>query len=94
MTVTAATPVADMVAWIERLVADSPKLAETRPEIHTDNGHLWVTVTGGLREAHAWQAATHGRAMPSTITAGVRRQEVWGLRVSVAVIDDPNPGAR
>lgn len=89
MTVTATRSCAADVAWVEQLVADSPKLAETNPEIYTLSGHLWVKAEGGLREAHAWQAAVGGSIRPSHVHGLVRRQEVWGPRVCVEVIDDP-----
>lgn len=79
---------ADM-AWVEQLVAESTKLQETRPEYYTLDGHLWVKAEGDLREAHAWQVAVGGSIRPSHVHAGVRRQEVWGPRVCVEVIDDP-----
>lgn len=83
------------VAWVEHLVAGSPKLAETRPEIYTLNGHLWVRAEGGLCEAHAWQVAVGGSIRPSHVHGLVRRQEIWGSRVCVEVIDDPSKaGAR
>lgn len=77
------------VAWVEQLVAASPKLQETHPEFYTLHGAVWVKAEGGLREAHAWQVAVGGSIRPSHVHGLVRRQEVWGARVCVEVIDDP-----
>lgn len=90
MTITAMASCAAEVAWVEQLVAGSTKLAETHPEIYTLDGHLWVKADGGLREAHAWQVAVGGSIRPSEVRNGVRRQQVWGSRVCVEVIDDPS----
>lgn len=89
MTITAEASCAADVAWVEQLVAGSTKLAETHPEIYTLSGHLWVKAEGAAREAHAWQAAVGGSIRPSHVHGLVRRQEVWGPRVCVEVIDDP-----
>lgn len=77
------------LAWVEQLVAESTKLQETKPEFYTLAGQLWVKAEGGLREAHAWQFAVGGSIRPSEVRALVRRQQVWGPRVCVEVIDDP-----
>jgi hypothetical protein len=53
MTITAETSCAADVAWVEQLVAESTKLQETRPELYTLSGRLWVKAEGALREAHA-----------------------------------------
>lgn len=90
MTITATTPTyAGDLAWVEQMVAGSTVLQATQPEFYTLAGHLWVKVAGGSREAHAWQAAVGGSIRPSHVHARVRRQEVWGPRVCVEVIDDP-----
>ncbi len=78
------------VAWVEQLVADSPKLQATKFEFYTLDGQLWVQVNGGRWEAHAWQVATGGRIFSSYVDShGVWRQLIIGDRVHVEVIDDP-----
>lgn len=84
------SPIAATVAWVEELVAASPKLQATKYEFYTLNGQLWVQVQGGRWEAHAWQVATMGRVLSSLVDRnGVRRQMIIGQRVHVEVIDDP-----
>lgn len=77
------------MAWVEQLVAESTKLQSTAYEFYTLSGQLWVQVQGDHWAAHAWQVAVGGRIMPSYVANGVRRQQVWGSRVCVEVIDDP-----
>lgn len=87
------TSYAANVAWVEQLVADSAKLRSTKFEFYTLSGQLWVQVEGGQWAAHAWQVAIGGRIMPSYVSNGVRRQQVWASRVCVEVIDDPRKNA-
>jgi hypothetical protein len=78
------------MAWVEQLVADSPKLQSTKHEFYTLAGQLWVQVQGGHWEAHAWQVAVGGMIRPSYVDGqGVFRQMILGTRVCVEVIDDP-----
>lgn len=86
---TEATKLSADVAWVEQLVAESPKLQATKYEFYTLNGQLWVQVQGSQWEAHAWQVATSGRILSSYVRNGVRRQMIVGSRVCVEVIDDP-----
>lgn len=90
MTITAVASCAAEMAWVEQLVADSPKLQATKFEFYTLNGQLWVQVQGSQWEAHAWQVATSGRILSSYVSNGVRRQMIIGQRVCVEVIDDPS----
>lgn len=90
MTITAVASCAADVAWVEQLVAESPKLQATTFEFYTLNRQLWVQVQGAQWEAHAWQVATGGRILSSYVRNGVRRQMIVGSRVCVEVIDDPS----
>jgi hypothetical protein len=84
------------VAWVQKLVAVSPKLQATKFEFYTLNGQLWVQVEGGHSEAHAWQIAVGGMIRPSYVDGhGVLRQMIFGERVHVEVIGDAaKAGAR